>query len=47
MFWATDSRHARWHVLHSDDKKRATSLHFTHSESHSAQEGSAQEDQTA
>lgn len=23
MFRATDSQHARWHVLHSDDKKRA------------------------
>ena len=23
MFWATDRRRARWHVLHSDDKKRA------------------------
>jgi polyphosphate kinase 2 len=36
MLKTTDSRHAPWHVVHSDDKKRgAPQLHFTHPESHS------------
>jgi polyphosphate kinase 2 (PPK2 family) len=48
MLKTTDSKHAPWHVIHSDDKKRARlNCIFTHSESHSVQEGSAQEGQTA
>jgi len=36
MFKTTASKHAPWHVVHSDDKKTGSpQLHFTHPESHS------------
>jgi polyphosphate kinase 2 (PPK2 family) len=36
MLKTTDSKHAPWHVVHSDNKKTGTPrLHFTHPGSHS------------
>ena len=32
MIRATDTKHARWWIVPSNDKKRAHQLHFAHSE---------------
>ena len=48
MLKATDSKHAPWYILRSDDKKRARlSCLDAHPEPHSPQEGPAREGQAA
>jgi polyphosphate kinase 2 len=43
MLEATDTKHAPWHILRSDDKRRAPQLHRAPADAHPLQEGAARE----
>ena len=47
MLKATDTKHAPWYILRSDDKKRAAELSRPHSQADPAQEAAAGEGEAA